>query len=372
MEPDEYLAEVDRFAEQMDHQHLGFELFISGLKGTSALAEACVKFRHGIATTAELADSAHYLELGFFADPDPERQSAWWLFLLDVNAAANRISYQRICEPYAPNQPLFVGAPNLFAHIRRRDGVGSPDFELIDDRAVQCVDRSEIYRAGPGFSKLAADLHPRIANWARDNFPVAPRFLRLDAEQFHLEQPLMALREAALVPANPKWMETLALFPNTKTFASYILEDCDPKAARARYIDYHLGGVRRLEVIAQRRKPEYLSMMIEELPRADESNHSMVGRCIHLDTRAVVGTPMAKARLQHLDLAINVYQGADRAARMAGSLQDGKVRDATCRTHLLRVEDVPFPAVFSFAEMFLKSRILLKEWTDALNVRPEA
>jgi hypothetical protein len=92
MEPDEYLAEVDRFAEQMDHQHLGFELFISGLKGTSAIAEACVTFRHGIATTAELAESAHYLEPGFFADLDHERQSAWWLFLFDTIAAANRLT----------------------------------------------------------------------------------------------------------------------------------------------------------------------------------------------------------------------------------------------------------------------------------------
>ena len=88
----------------------------------------------------------------------------------------------------------------------------------------------------------------------------------------------------------------------------------------------------------------------------------MVGRCIHLDTHAVIGTPMADARLHHLDLALNVYQGSDRAARMSDSLQDGKVRDATFRTHLMRVEDVPFPALFGFAEMFLRSRVLLGEW----------
>jgi len=53
MEVEQYLAEVDRFAEEMDRQPDGFELYISGLKGTSAKAEACVAFRHATATPAE-------------------------------------------------------------------------------------------------------------------------------------------------------------------------------------------------------------------------------------------------------------------------------------------------------------------------------
>jgi hypothetical protein len=177
----------------------------------------------------------------------------------------------------------------------------------------------------------------------------------------------MRLREVALVPANPRWLTNLALFPNTRTFASYKLEDCDPKD-RMQYLDYHLHNIRRLEVTAQRREADYLTMMIEELPSDDDASNLMVGHCIHLDTRARVGTPMTEARLKHIDLAINVYRGEDRSARMADSLQNGKVRDATYRTHLVRVEDVPFPAVFSFAEMFLKSRHLLGEWFADLGV----
>ena len=53
---------------------------------------------------------------------------------------------------------------------------------------------------------------------------------------------------------------------------------------------------------------------------------------------------------------------------MGDSLQSGKVRDATYRTHLLRVEDVPFPALFGFAEMFLKSQCLLAEWRSDLGL----
>jgi len=92
----------------------------------------------------------------------------------------------------------------------------------------------------------------------------------------------------------------------------------------------------------------------------------MIGRCIHLDTYAPPGTSQGAARLAHLDLAINVYRGVDRAARIGNTLQHGKAQDATYRTHLYRIEDVPFPALFAFAALLLKSKTLLGEWLGDL------
>ena len=176
MDADDYLAAVDRLAAQMAEQPLGFELFIAGLKGTSPDAEACVDFRGQVATPAELDEVVGYLEIGYFSDADPERAKAWWLFLFDINRAADRLRLVRTCALYDRNQPLFAGAPALFDSIRRREPAGTPDFELIDDRAISCVDGREIYRAGDGFAKLTPELQPRIANWARDAFPAVPRF----------------------------------------------------------------------------------------------------------------------------------------------------------------------------------------------------
>jgi hypothetical protein len=357
-----YLAAVDGFAAQMDRQHQGFELFVAGLKGTSALAEDCVTFRAGVMTSEDTAEAGPLLETGFFPDPDVGRRLAWWAFCFEIVRREENLALERVCQPYAPDQPLFVGAPALLARIRRRETTGAPDFELIDDAAVTCVSRSEVYVAGPCFTKLAPSLPARIPVWARETFPKAPRFLRLDPSQFHQTQPMMLLQEAAMVPANPNWMATLALFPETSTFAHYELLDAPFRENPTQFRDYHLRHIRRLEVRAQRREADYLSMLIEELPRADDKNGLMVGRCIHLDTRAVAGTPIAEVRLQHLDLAINVYTGADRARRLDNSLQHGKTQDATYRTHLYRIEDVPFPALFGFAELFLKSRSLLGEW----------
>jgi len=63
---------------------------------------------------------------------------------------------------------------------------------------------------------------------------------------------------------------------------------------------------------------------------------------------------------------LNVYTGNDRTNRFAQSLQHGKVVDATCRTHLFRIEQASFVALFSFCEMFLRSRVLLSEWLNDL------
>lgn len=107
-------------------------------------------------------------------------------------------------------------------------------------------------------------------------------------------------------------------------------------------------------------------MLIEELSRADDPNELMIGRCIHLDTHDPAFTPLGKVEMQHLDLAINIYAGEDRQKRFGQNLQHGKVQDATFRTHLLRIEGIPFVSVFAFCEMFLESKILLSEWLNEL------
>jgi hypothetical protein len=366
MDRDEYRGEVGRFAAELNRRKMQFELYVSGLKPSCPQAAACVAFLRAVSTQEELGSVTGYLEMGYFTDSDQELEKAWCLFMLDIVRASEELALKQMCQPYAREQPLFVGAPDLFDRIR-------PDFELIDDRAITSIDDSEVYSVGAGFSKLPSQLRPDIPSWARKQFPDVPRFVRLHPWEYHTEQPKLQLMKAPLVPANPRWMATLALFPNTKTFAAYVLQDCDRKEDMEQYRDFHLRHIRRLEVTAERRrKDNYLSMMIEEIPRDDDPNGLMVGHCIHLDTCAAVGTSMTKARLSHLDLAINVYSGAQRAVRMANSLQHGKVCDATYRTHLFRIEDVPFPALFEFARLFLRSRYLLTEWLVNLGLAPQS
>ena len=66
--------------------------------------------------------------------------------------------------------------------------------------------------------------------------------------------------------------------------------------------------------------------------------------------------------MNHLDLAMNVYEGDARTARMAMHLRNGTVENASFRTHLLRVEGVPLSALLDLATMFFRSTTLTTEW----------
>jgi hypothetical protein len=367
MDLDHYITHVDAFADKSMQQDEAAYKLLGALMRTSVNAQDCVTFREANLIRPEIEAYTPLLETGIFPDPNPLRRLAWFAFSFDVaNVASNR-ALEEQCRPYALDQPLFQGAPKVFEAIRRKENSGSPDYELLDENAIKCVDDSEIYRVEQGFAKLAPQLPAGLVSWGRDAHPNAQRYLRLNPCRYYTSQPLMQILEAALVPADPTWMANVALRPGMKTFASYLLLDSDPKEDFEQSWDYRVRGARKLEITAQRREQDYLTMMIEELPKADDANGLMIAKCIHLDTKAIAGTPAANVVLNHLDLAINVYRGADRAARMSSSLQDGKVVDATFRTHLYRIENVPFSALFDFAAMFLTSRYLLKEWiSDAL------
>jgi hypothetical protein len=81
-----------------------------------------------------------------------------------------------------------------------------------------------------------------------------------------------------------------------------------------------------------------------------------------MDTDAAVGTTANKAILNHLDLAVNWYPDAAGKVRLSERLDQGMVTDATTRSHLLRVENIPFAAFFEITTAFFTSQVLLREW----------
>jgi hypothetical protein len=367
MDIDDFFAGVNRLADELDLHTGDPTLLLNSQKGNGGLADDCAAFRESFLTQAEIDKATPFFEFGFFNDSSPLRRAAWFTLCNEIMRAMERRGLQRACERYNPDQALFRGAPNLINAIRRRNDTGSPDNELIAETAVSRIGKSEVYRAGNGFTQLSPHLSPAIPQWAEEAFGTVPRYVRLNPHRYFATEPLQNLTEAAIAPANPRWMSTVALFTTQKDYAAYVLEDCSPKDNKAQSWDFRVRHIRRLEVSAQRRNTNYLTMMIEELPRSDDPSGLMVARCIHLDTQAMYGTPMNSVQLQHLDLAINVYLDEHRDLRVMDSLQHGRVVDATFRTHLFRIEDIPFPALFGFAERFLRSRTLLREWlTDAL------
>ena len=110
-------------------------------------------------------------------------------------------------------------------------------------------------------------------------------------------------------------------------------------------------------------------MMLEELSEykhpTDNNQEYVIGRMIHLDTDAQVGAPFANAVLNHIDLAYNLYIDDEATARLGQELCAGEpVQNATRRTHILRIEGIPFSSIFKIAQSFFKSRTLTDEWIE--------
>lgn len=366
---DEYFNRVNTFARECAQSETApHDMIESRGMGNRDIAE-CMKARLELITAPEAEKLNAYLEIGLFtfANNLPERRALFALSF-DIQYALDIISLKMQCTPYAPNQPLFQGAPALFNHIRKRPN-NSVDRELLDLSAIRSVSDLNIYKVDDGFSRLSHLLNPGIVNWARATYPNSPTFIRLDPFFFQHHQPRELLMEATLIPANPKWLAEFSLRKGMKDFALYALQDVSPRDDPRQFREYRMKGIRQLEVRVERRDKDYLTMMIEELPKKDEENGLMVGRCIHLDTRDPVGSPLAAVKVSHLDLAVNVYQGRRREERYSQTLKDGKAADASFRTHVFRIEQADFCSVFDFCRLFLRSQLLVDEWIQEVTGR---
>jgi hypothetical protein len=367
--------EIDRYFENLDA--LSLAVFESGKLAYEFIEEPgdmrqmvgeCITSRESQLTQADDEKYRGLLETGFFPGDSEQKRIAAFALSSEVQGRVEQKKSRQHCELYHQSQALFNGAPDLWERIRRKEN-DSPDLELIDLNAAIAKSESEIFQVKGGYAKLSRYLNPGIVNWARKVFPKAPIFVRLDPHEYYAAKPRQYLTEATLAPARPGWLHDFQLRKGMKEFASYILEPGTVESMGfAGYWDYHVRMVRRLEIYAKRRDDDYFSMMIEEIPSPDEDNELMIARCIHLDTRCPVGTPFGQIKLQHLDLAINVYEGPHRQERFGETLQGGMVRDATFRTHLFRIENVPLSTLFIFCGSFLQSNVLLGEWLHELIV----
>ncbi|MBB3394249.1 hypothetical protein [Rhizobium sp. BK060] len=365
MEVDHYFETVGIMADRSRLLNIAPHELVEKPGDHTSIVQALVSFRESMLTSEDEDWLTGYLSIGLFSDRGYRERLASFALAFEIDRELKRREIRRLCRPYTKDQRLFDRVPPLFDSIRERAS-GQSDRELIDLEAVVSVGGSEVYRAGSGFTTLCPYLSPKIVNWVIREWPGASTFIRLDADQYFEERPPQALMESAIVPASPRWLKDFSLRKGMKDFGSYQLLGRPLSDGHAEFWDYHVKMVRRLEVHVERRKDDYLSVMIEELPRPDDPDGLMIGRCIHLDTRDPAGTSIGDVKMQHLDLAINVYEGDDRRKRYDESLQQGKVIDATFRTHLLRIEDVPFTSLFTFAGTFLQSKVLLSEWVSDL------
>ena len=296
------------------------------------------------------------LATGCFGEMLGDERVAAFVVCFELDDEINKLDVRRRFQRYDIEQPLFKQCPNLWPDVR--------DDELVSMRNVRHLGRSGLVELPGGWGRLDAFLTPELLRWVQAEFLNVPTYVRLDPWFAEREQPPEPLREAAVRPARAGWWATLALRNREGDGGHYVLQDSvqPSPSTRDEYWEYHVRGVRSLEVHARRDSSGNLSMMLEEVAADRSSSGALIGRCVHLDTDARPGTEQHAAPLNHLDLAINVYFDDAAIRRTRTRLSDGRVEDASVRTHLLRVEGVPFAAIAEFARQFFSSSVLLREW----------
>lgn len=304
-----------------------------------------------------------YLCLGFFNQYTGIERSACFMITFEIDEKKTKISLKKRCELYQIDQPLFQKEPKLFEYIRTKEN-GTKDFELIDSEVFEQIHDSEILKYNDSYTYIDSALNPLIVVWIKENFKDKPLFIRVDSFNVFDKMPRQRVFESILMPANPNWWKNLSIHNRTKEGASYVLDDCSPKDNMNQHWEFHVKNIDRLEIIAKRNNNGNLSMMIEEITKIN-SYGLIRGKMIHLDTDNPFGTPFENSTLNHLDLAINIYEGDDAINRKKYNLANGiKTNDATYRTHIMRIENIPFKSLFGFVISFLDSQILIREWFE--------
>jgi len=299
------------------------------------------------------------LNFGIFRKFDEPRRLSCICICMEASIIRHRRHIKESCEKYREDMPFFKECPDLYQQNR--------DKELIIYNCIKRDKNSRVFSYKGKFGVVDRRLPMAILNWLDTIYLDKPSFVRLDPYLI-LEKPVEPIEEAVINAPDPAWWRDLRIYQGKEKGSSYQLLN-DPED-RKNYWDYLVKGIRRLEYHAERRLSNgetYLSMMMEELElhedHAQPSDSYLVGRMIHLDTKAEIGKEFALAPLMHIDLAYNYYYDDKVEKRMSQDLSAGvKVEDATYRTHLVRIENITLSELFPIAYAFFVSKTMLDEW----------
>ena len=316
------------------------------------------------AQDAERCDG--YMNLNMFPNLTPEEQMACYSMVLDAEHLRELNKHMQQNQGYHGDEPIFINTP-LYESVHY-------DNELVDYDAVHRQPETNISRVGNRFVRLDSRIPMCFYHWLEDCFSESEKAVRIDPSVIYDTMPPQMILECLIQPPKRDWWNTLNIYNGESKGCSFMLLGNDVNNIQD-YQDYNVLGIRKLQVSVTRQNHQVrnagnMQMMIEELTKiyeaSDPSKSYMIGRMIHLDTDAMTGTSFKDATLNHIDLAENLYVGDAAYARDNQDLAiDHRIEDAKPRTHLLRVNNIPFESIFKFAYAFFKSKQLVDEWKDA-------
>lgn len=298
-----------------------------------------------------------YLSLGIFNEYEDDFRIACICVCLEAEYQRDVKREISNCSGYEGNEPIFK--LKALSENRNKDLI---DYRIFKHREPT----SNIFKHENFWGYFDRRIPAQMYEWIDNCFADKPCRIRVEPEGIYSDKPRQMIIECMVIPPQFKWWEKLNIFIGNTTGSEYILLGNDLKNNRNDYYDYHFLNIRRLEVSETRKDANYISMMIEEIEehtnQLNPNEKYLIGRMIHLDSNASLGTNFKNATLNHIDLAYNLYINEDAENRLKNHLCYGKTQNASYRTHILRLENIPFESLFKIAYSFFKSKTLTSEW----------
>lgn len=308
-----------------------------------------------------------YLEIGFYRNKAKEDRVIFFCLEFELETVIRRLRLINLCKKYDGKQTLFDEDPRLTNHIRIKGSKKKkPENELIEFKAFSQLHNSEIVKFNKKFAKLSAYLNPRIPEWADNNFQSSPLFVRLNPDIISdIKLPQLLTEDLQINPYNFDW-KSFKFNRNLLAPTEYKLENIElSKETAPAYWDFKIRGIKSLE-ISTSKKDNYRSFMIEEIIDKYGDEQILIGKCIHFDCQNFSDNDIDNQVLDHLDLAINVYEKETRTTRLSETLKSGTIVDADYRTHILRIDKVSIKSLPVFCLLFFGSMTLTEKYINEI------
>lgn len=314
-----------------------------------------INYRKDLLNEDDRNITSGFLSLGLFGNYENEFRMACFCICMEAE-------YQRELNKEIVRCKEYEGTEEIFSQPDIREARID---DLIDFRIFQREPLSNIFKIRNKWGYFDKRIPMQIYEWIEKCFVDSPCRIRIEPNDIYSERPPELLLECMIIPPQFQWWKEMKIFKGNTNGSVYQLLGNDIGDYKD-YYDYNFLNIRRLDISESRKADDYISMMIEELEehscKLNSNQKYVLGRMIHLDSNASIGMSFKDAMICHIDLAFNLYINQSAEERLSQYLCNDQVVPACYRTHILRIENIPFESIFKIAYSFFKSKTLVSEW----------
>jgi hypothetical protein len=363
---------AQRAIERRSEWHILFEFLESELETGNLELRSVINWREAQMTDQDRTAAAGFLDTGFFGHQTKAFRAAAFMVAMEIDRQRANQELSRALARYRPeDDPVFSAATGLEAEVNKRKTMVSMANLRQDSRSGAFIFEPDSSADSVAEVKLTSLINPELINFVRTHSAgTAEVGIRLDPDY---PSPSADPPFATYTPElTPNFLDVLAGVPfgrllQTKQWNVAMPDSAKPDARLA--AEYFSSGLRALETTGFRngdRAEVYFEELVDQstvyIDDQDDtlkvrSDGPVIGRMIHCDTDATDQTPCEDVVFYHLDLAVNVYDGATGRERLKTPLP--KRVEASKRIHLFKAAPLRLKLLPGIAYLFFRSNRLL-------------